>query len=181
MRVFLSITLLAFIFILTFPALGQDKKAESVYDRVMRTGTIRCGYWSWEPLFVVDTNTKKMSGIFKDVMDEVARVSELKIEWSREVTFADLVSDLNTGKIDALCAGVWPSPLRAKYIEFTSPIFFISMNAYKKAGDKRFDNNKNSMMTRPSLWQSWTGKCPRKLRMPIFHKQKPLIFLRYPA
>jgi ABC-type amino acid transport substrate-binding protein len=137
MKTLLSVLLL----VLLIPSAGAANAArETAYDRVMRTGTIRCGYWDWEPVFHVDTKTGQMTGIFKQVTDEIARVSGLKVEWSSEVQFADLVTDLNSGKIDAVCAGVWPSATRAKYIRFSDPVFFVTINAYKRANDPRFDH-----------------------------------------
>jgi ABC-type amino acid transport substrate-binding protein len=128
-----------FLILISFPAMAQEKAKESAYERVMRTGIIRCGYFDWMPLFHTDTATGKRSGIFKDVAEEIARVSGLKIEWTAEIPFAQIVTDLNSGKIDALCGGVWPSAARARHIRFTGPVFFLPMHIYKKAGDGRFD------------------------------------------
>jgi polar amino acid transport system substrate-binding protein len=145
--------LLALIFLLSLiavPAFAVDAPKESAYDRVMRTGTIRCGYWDWEPVFHIDATTHQMSGIFRQVTDEIARISGLKVEWNSEVQFAQLVTDLNSGKIDAVCAGVWPSAARAKYIRFSDAVFFIPMNAYKRANDPRFDGKPDDI-NQPSV------------------------------
>ena len=129
--------LLLFLALFVMPAYAAGK--DSVFDRVMKTGVLHCGYWNWEPLYIIDANTKETSGIFKDVMTEFARVSGLKVEWIAEVHFENLVTDLNSGKLDAVCAGAWSSALRAKFIRFSRPVFYIAMNAYKRAGDARFD------------------------------------------
>ena len=122
------------------PAHAAGEK-ESVYDRIMRTGKIRCGYWNWEPLFYTDAENGDYHGVFFDVMNELAKISDLDVEWTQEVQYANLVSDLETGRIDAVCAGTWPSALRAKRLIFSEPVFYIPMNAYVRAGDTRFDNN----------------------------------------
>ena len=44
---------------------------ESTYERVIRTGEIRCAYAVYEPPLIKDPNTGKLSGIFYDVMEEV--------------------------------------------------------------------------------------------------------------
>ncbi len=129
---------------ISFPAAAQEKQ-QSVFDRVMETKTLRCGYWNWPPVYMIDANTGKTSGIFKDLMDEFARVTDLKVEWTQEVHFENLITDLNNKKIDAVCAGTWPSGNRAKFIRFSDPVFYITMNAYKRADDKRFDGDKESM------------------------------------
>ena len=145
-----NILLVLLVLFTALPAFAADNVKESAYDRVMRTGTIRCGYWDWEPLFHVDVATHEMTGIFRQVTDEIARVSGLKVEWSSEVQFAQLVTDLNSGKIDAVCAGVWPSATRAKYIRFSDAVFFIPMNAYKRANDTRFDRRPDDI-NQPSV------------------------------
>src|ERR1035441_5913726 len=145
-----NILLVLLFFFTALPAFAADDVKESAYDRVMRTGTIRCGYWDCEPFFRVDAATHEMTGIFRQVTDEIARVSGLKVEWSSEVQFAQLVTDLNSGKIDAVCAGVWPSATRAKYIRFSDAVFFIPMNAYKRANDTRFDRRPDDI-NQPSV------------------------------
>ncbi|MEK7801112.1 MAG: hypothetical protein AAB276_01545 [Pseudomonadota bacterium] len=45
MKKLLIVSLL--ILAVVFPAYASDASKESVYDRVMRTGTIRCGYGLW--------------------------------------------------------------------------------------------------------------------------------------
>jgi len=125
----------------SFPALAADKEKESVYDRVMRTGTIRCGYWNWEPVFFHDMKQGGFRGIFFDVMNELAKASDLKVEWTQEVRFADLVTDLEMEKIDAVCAGTWPSALRGKRLIFSDSVLYIPINAYVRADDRRFDRN----------------------------------------
>jgi len=132
-----NLLLVFFLLALCRPAFAEQR--ESVYDRVMRTGVIHCGYWNWDPVYMVDVNTGKTTGIFKDVMDELARISSLKVEWTKEIHYDDIITDLNTGKVDAICAGTWPSATRAKYIRFSVPVLYIAINAYKRAGDKRFD------------------------------------------
>lgn len=119
-------------------ARAADK--ETAFDRVIRTGVLRCGFWNWAPLYEVDPNSGATSGIFKDLMEEFSRISEIKVEWASEVHFSDLVTDLNSGKIDAVCAGTWSSAARAKFIRFSRPVFFIPMNAYVREGDTRFDH-----------------------------------------
>jgi ABC-type amino acid transport substrate-binding protein len=115
-------------------------KAESAYERVIAGGTLRCGYTPWPTLIDVDPNTKQISGTFYDYMNELARVMEIKIEWTLETTFAEIPEALNTGKIDAHCAGGWTNPIRGKFIDATVPISYQYVAAFARADDNRFDN-----------------------------------------
>jgi hypothetical protein len=40
---------------LSFPAFAVEK--ESAFDRVMKSGVIRCGYWVRSPMITKDLNT----------------------------------------------------------------------------------------------------------------------------
>lgn len=54
------------VLLMAFPAFAAEK--ESSYDRVMRTRTLRCGYGIFQPMIMKDPNTRKISGIFVDIM-----------------------------------------------------------------------------------------------------------------
>jgi len=124
----------------TQKAHAADKK-ETVYERVIRTRTIRCGYNSYEPVIMRDPNTGAMSGIFPDYLDAVAKATGLKIEWTEEVGWGDVPVALQTGKIDAMCAGMWANAKDGAQVAFTLPVFYNAVEAYARADDTRFDSD----------------------------------------
>lgn len=124
----------------TQKAQAADKK-ETVYERVIRTRTIRCGYNSYEPVIMRDPNTGTMSGIFPDYLDAVAKATGLTIEWTEEVGWGDVPVALQTGKIDAMCAGKWADAKDGVQIAFTAPVFYTASEAYVRADDTRFDSD----------------------------------------
>lgn len=130
MRILLALTLI----LLTGPAL-----AENTYDRIMRTGEIRCGYALWEPAFMKDPNTGALSGVFHDYLGALGAALDLKIIWTEEIGWGDFPAALESQRIDAMCSGIWPSASRARVIDFTAPIYFNAINAYVRADDTRFD------------------------------------------
>jgi len=132
-----------FFLLLSFPATAAEK--ESAYERVMRTGVIRCGYWNWPPLFVKDAADGKNSGIFYELTMYIGNALGLEVEWTKEVAFSSFEQDLITGKIDAVCAGVWPKAARSRTMEFSDPVFYVPMNVYVRAGDNRFDGNLSAL------------------------------------
>ncbi|MBI3440438.1 MAG: amino acid ABC transporter substrate-binding protein [Proteobacteria bacterium] len=129
------------IFVLTLPAaaFAADAPKESVFERVMRTNTLRCGYFDWQPNYWVDSKTGKPQGVFFDVMQEISRIANLKIEWTQEVQFAHLITDLQEGRVDAVCTGIWANATRARQILFSQPVFYVRINTYVKPDDKRFE------------------------------------------
>jgi len=113
---------------------------ERVYERVMRTGTIRCGYALWNPSLIKDPNTGQFSGIVYDYVEALGRALNLKIDWTEETSWGDFPASLESGRIDAMCAGVWPSAQRSRIIDYLKPIYYVPFMAYARANDTRFDN-----------------------------------------
>ena len=116
-------------------------KKESVYERVLRTKTLRCGYAAWEPMIIIDPNTKKMSGIAHDVIEAAAQKLSLKVEWAEEAGWGEYVTALDNRRFDVFCVGNWPNSQRARMIQFTNAFAYSPLNVYVRANDTRFDNN----------------------------------------
>lgn len=113
----------------------------STLERVLKTGTIRCGYFTWPPYITKDPNTGKLSGINYDIMEAIGKNLGLKIDWVAEVGVGDVVASLNTNKFDVMCATVWPSPGRTQNLTLSLPTFYDEVHAFVRADDKRFDGD----------------------------------------
>ncbi len=133
-----------FIILVSFPALAANEK-ESAFDRVMRTGQLRCGYGTGAPLIVVDPNTKEISGIAYDLVEEMGKALNIEIVWAEEVSWGSLSAALRSGRVDAICSTVWASPSRGKSMAFTRPVFYSTVEAFARIDDKRFDNSLDRM------------------------------------
>jgi ABC-type amino acid transport substrate-binding protein len=112
---------------------------ESAYDRIMRTGIIRCGYMDWMPAIGKDPNTGQIRGIVYEVAEALAAAAELKIEWAEEINVGTYMQDLNNGRYDMECAGGWPNTVRGKHIYYSRPFAFFPLVPFVRAGDTRFD------------------------------------------
>ncbi len=120
--------------------LGNESQ-KTTYDKVIESGTMRVGYISYPPSFSIDPNTKKLSGIFHDVVIEAGKNLELKIDFAEELDWGTMIESMKTGKVDLVCAGIWPSSTRGKFVGFSSPIYYSPIKAYVRADDVRFDGN----------------------------------------
>ncbi len=67
-----TLTLVIILLSSALPAVAQEKMKESAYERVMRTGTIRCGYFLFPPLAVKNPNTNMLSGITADIFNKIS-------------------------------------------------------------------------------------------------------------
>ena len=120
------------------PGAGQSQK-EAAFERVMRTRTLRCAYASWPPYFMINPNTKAMSGINHDIMEAIGKAANLKIEWLEEAGYGQFPDNLRSGKQDAFCSGVRLSTARAQRVELSTAVAYAPLYAYVRDDDARFD------------------------------------------
>lgn len=118
---------------------------ESLYERVMRSGKIRCGYGMFPPYCMKDPNTGKLSGIFIDILEEAGKNLGLKIEWTEEVGWGSIIQGLEANRYDLVPTGIWPNASRGKHASFSMPLFYNALNIYVRANDDRFVRNQDGI------------------------------------
>lgn len=124
---------------LPFGSFAADK--ETAYDRVVRTGTLRCGYGVSPPVLAVDPNTGAVSGLDYDLWQEIGKELDLKIEFAEEAGWGNFIEGLRTGRYDAFCSQLWADAGRIKYASLTIPVLYSFLKVYVRADDHRFDGN----------------------------------------
>lgn len=137
---------------LSFPAwAGDDKDKESAYERVMRTGTIRCGYYVFPPATYRDPNTRELSGFSVDMMNEIGKRAGLKIEWTEETNFSNWIPGLQSGRFDVACTPNWPDIGQGRAAAFTLPLFLSGIYPMVRADDPRFKSNDLTKLNNPDI------------------------------
>lgn len=116
-------------------------KRNTAYDRILQTKRLRVAYISYPPSFIKDAKTGAYSGIFHEVLDEMAKRMELQVEYVEETAWGTMIESVRSGRVDLVCTGIWPNATRGKLVDFTDPVYFSPIRAYVKAGDGRFDGN----------------------------------------
>ena len=133
------------------PEQTTTSKKETAFERVMRTQTIHCAYpVNNAPRLIFNPNTGEKSGITYDVIEAIGKVLNLKIEWTEEVSYGTFPENLRSGKEDMFCGGVWTSSARAHKAILSTPIMYVPLYAYVRAGDTRFDD-KIELMNDPAV------------------------------
>ncbi|MDX2027262.1 MAG: transporter substrate-binding domain-containing protein [Alphaproteobacteria bacterium] len=122
-----ALTLLAYMGFHPTETSGSHK--ETAFERVMRTGTIRCGYGIWIPEMVKDANTGALSGVDYDIMNAVGHALGLKVEWTEEVGWPVAQQGLASGRYDVFCNGAWPTPSRTKTAFYSRPFMYSPVYA----------------------------------------------------
>ena len=130
---------------------SHDSGKETAYDRIMRTGVIRCGYMDYAPAFETDPNTGEFYGIFYDVMEEIGKNTGLKVEWAVRTNWSEVFEGMASGKYDMLCSDLWSNPTRSKVGDFATPVYFSSIGIYVRADDTRFDKDWRTSLNNESV------------------------------
>jgi ABC-type amino acid transport substrate-binding protein len=123
-------------------SIHKTTTSDTVYERVMQKGKIRCGYVVYSPGCLKDPNTGKLSGIGIDTLEMVGKNLGLKVEWTEETGWGTMLEGLQTNRYDMIATPVWTNSNRATLVDFSTPLFYSPINVWVKAGDKRF-NAKN--------------------------------------
>ena len=118
---------------------GQD--VESQYKKIQETKTLRAAYYPGAPLFQIDPNTKRKSGIFYEIVESAAGKLGLKVEWTEEVGYGEMIEGLNQRRYDIFGAGVWLNASRGARADFSIPVYYDAVYAYSRKDDYRFDDN----------------------------------------
>jgi polar amino acid transport system substrate-binding protein len=117
----------------------------SGYDRMLQTRTLRVGYIHYPPGFIRDPNKPVFSGIMHDVLMEIGRNADVKIEFVEEVAWGTMIEAIRSGRVDLVCTGLWPSTARAKLVDFTAAVYYSPVKAYAKSGRTTFNGSKNAI------------------------------------
>lgn len=98
---------------------------QTLHQKVLADKKIRCGYFIVEPGIFKDANTGKLSGIVYDLMETIGASLGLSIEWTEELGAGEMVTALESGRVDMVCSSIWLSSARARLVDNTVPLFFF--------------------------------------------------------
>jgi polar amino acid transport system substrate-binding protein len=117
-------------------------QTESVYERVMRTGVLRCGYAQWPPTALIkDAKTGHMFGFGPDIINEMAENLGWKVEWAEETGWDNFIQGLKNDRFDMFCGIIWENATRGREMSFSQPIAYSALHLYTRLDDKRFDED----------------------------------------
>jgi polar amino acid transport system substrate-binding protein len=103
--------------------------AAELPDRVKKAGKIVAATQpNYPPISFKDPATNQLQGFDIDLGEAIAKELGVKIEW-QETAFAQMISSLQTGRVDIAMAGMSDLPARREVVDFvdymkTGPQFF---------------------------------------------------------
>ncbi len=169
MKYFLSVLSLLLLTInFAYADIGQ------VAQRVLDSGTIRCGYAMSPPAIEKDPLSDAMLGPIPEVMEEIGKTLGLKIEWTEETGWGNFIEGLRANRYDAFCAGMWPDGPRMKFLSLTQPFVYNVMYGYVRIDDNRFDGNIDAMNSPDVIFPVVEGDVTVSIVNDMFPKAKKL-------
>ncbi len=115
--------------------------AESVLDRVKRTGVMRVAWTGYPPYTQKDPATGNVTGFSADLIRRLIELwgRDIKIEWV-ETNWARMKADITTGRFDVLIDPVFQTIPRASEACFTRPFGFFGYGIpVVRVDDNRFN------------------------------------------
>lgn len=108
-------------------------------ERIDATGVIHAGYGVYPPFTVEDPNTKEVSGFSVDMLAQIAKELNCKIEWHR-INWNTMSADLMRGEFDVIADPIFQTIPRAREFSFTEPYaYFADGIAVVRIEEGRFE------------------------------------------
>jgi ABC-type amino acid transport substrate-binding protein len=109
-------------------------------QRIKNEKKIRVGYISYSDITSQDNQTGQIKGFLVDVLYEL--LADLQLSKENvvfvETDWQNFGLGLETRKYDLSIAGTFNTPVRAKVVEFSRPIFYLGNGAVVRKDDDRF-------------------------------------------
>jgi ABC-type amino acid transport substrate-binding protein len=92
-----------------------------------------------------DEKTNDLYGAWVDITKALGNAVGLKIEWTTQVPWDSVSEALKSGKIDAMCAGMWTAAAKAKEISFSTPLAYQAIESFVRTDDHRLDKGLSAL------------------------------------
>lgn len=135
----LAVIILIFLTLAGCNSCGSDGAGDSL-ERVRSDKKIRVGYISYSDITSRDHQTGQIKGFLVDVLYETLadlQIPKENVEFV-ETDWQNFGLGLETRKYDLSIAGTFNTPVRARVVEFSSPIFYLGNGAVVRKDDDRF-------------------------------------------
>jgi polar amino acid transport system substrate-binding protein len=102
--------------------LETNIREDSVLAKIRRDGVINVGYAQTGPWFYKDAKSGELGGIYKDLVDMLAKEIQIKVDW-KEVTFANSTVGLRRGDYDLFGSSLVYLVQRALVASYVGPLY----------------------------------------------------------
>jgi ABC-type amino acid transport substrate-binding protein len=153
--------------------LDTGVREDSVLSKCRKEGVLRVGYAQTGPWFYKDAKTGELNGVYKDVVEQLAKEIQVKVDW-KEVTFANATIALRKGDYDLFGSSLTYLVSRALAVDYVGPYYSRGslLLCHKDNADKfktAADANK------PDVTFSVTAGASEEPRIPLLFPAKPKV------
>lgn len=146
---------------------------DSILSKIRKEGLIRVGYSQTGPWFYKDAKTGELHGIYKDVVDRMAKEIDIKVEY-KEVTFANATVGLRKGDYDLYGSSLTYTMARALTVNYIGPLYSKgSLLLIHKDNAGRFKTAAD--LNDPSVTFSVTAGASEEGRIPILWPKAKIV------
>ena len=134
--------------ILLFSGHGTTNTAnnQSVYEKIISSGELNCGYIIEPPYTIKDANTGEVTGVIPDILAEIGKAAEINVKFVHEIpSTGTMIEDLNSGKYDVSCSSWFYHPNRSKRALFLNPIAYAPIYAVVRANETRIKDDMSNL------------------------------------
>lgn len=151
----------------------QESGAQSgSLSNLQTTRTLRCAYAPISPYIIIDAESGDVQGLYRDVMDEIGRRLDIKIEWTEEVGYGQIAAGFATGRYDAFCAALWATPARASAMSFSDPLYINKVTPCVGANTTEYDQSVDPLNSPDKTFIAYDGDVSMQFARSIFPKAK---------
>ena len=118
----------------------SDSQSADTLEKIRSAKKIKVGYIPYFDITFRDAGSGETKGFLVDVLLEALKdldIQSTNIEFV-ETDWANFGIGLERGKYDLSIAGTFNTPVRAKIVDFSRPIFYLGNGAVVKREDDRF-------------------------------------------
>ncbi len=118
-----------------------------VFERIESTKTLRVGFTNYIPAFMYDSDYNNFSGIFYEIIIEIAKKHGWRVIWTEETGYGVIVDGLNNNRFDLFGSAVWPTPERLAQADFSNSLYKSNVFAWVRSDFNKINDEMKSDMT----------------------------------
>lgn len=117
---------------------SASTSTHGLLDRIEKTGELHAGYGVYPPYTQEDPNTKAVSGLSVEIIENIAKELKCKVVWHR-LNWNTMSVDLKRAEYDVIADPIFQTIPRAREFAFTEPYaYFPDGIAVVRKDDNRF-------------------------------------------
>ena len=105
----------------------NDSK-ETTIEKIIKKGKMDVGYLTWNPTVIKNLNNDSLSGIYVDMVNEIAKNLKVDVEW-HQTSLSTFIAGLNSYQFDFSVGATFITIPRSTSVLFTDPVLYVGNSA----------------------------------------------------